>query len=120
MCSQKLIISVREVFQEIKSGSDELYDWAKKYEEIFLEPSDEELNFLQELLPKFYPALVTSYNAKGCADPFIIGIARNYGLSIIQHEVIKGNSVRIPYVAKHYGLNCIRLPQFFIEQNWEF
>ena len=120
MCFDGQIISVREVYQEIRYGSDELFEWAKDFEEIFLEPTEAELLLLPDILKKFYPDLLSSYNAKGCADPFVIASAKHHGLSLLQHETIKGNRIRIHYVAKQLGIECVRLPRFFEEQGWQW
>lgn len=71
MCDKLKIISVREVYNEIKRGSDWLLDWADKYEKIFLKPTLEEQNILDYLQNK-YINFVDANSDRPTADPFII------------------------------------------------
>jgi len=120
MCDQKLIIAPREVYREILKGDDELVEWVKRYEDNFLEPSDNELFYVQNLL-KDYPAnIILKYNTRPWADPFVIACAKNYKLPIIQHETNDPNQFKIPAIAKKHGLKCQRLIEFFDDENWMF
>lgn len=119
MCDTLEIISVREVYNEIKRGSDWLLTWADEHEKIFLRPTLEEQIFLNELQTK-YPHLIDYNSDRPAADPFVIACAKHYILKIIQHEKIDHNKQKIPYVASKEGLTCLVLTELFELEKWEF
>lgn len=120
MFHYRLIIAPREVLREIKNGNDELVEWAGEYEDNFLEPADEEYMLVQDILLRYPENIITKYSFRPWADPFVIACAKHYRLPIIQHETNDPNQFKIPSVAKKYNIECIRLIQFFEEENWSF
>lgn len=119
MCDNQQIVAPYEVLREIKNGQDELYEWSKERDNIFLEPCEEEYSIVQEIVSK-YNCGEKLYSTKPWADPFVISCAKYYGLPIIQHELLEGNRVKIPLIAKAYKLNCLTLVKLFDEENWFF
>jgi hypothetical protein len=119
MCDNLQIISTREVLREIKNGNDELVPWSEEKEHIFLEPCESEYLIVQEIVLNF-PKPSELNSTKPWADPFVLACAKHYSLILIQHEKIKGNSPRIPFIAKSLNVKCISLPDFFEEEGWEF
>lgn len=119
LLKQRTIISVREVHQEIKLGLDWLVEWSNDFTPIFLYPSQEEQLMVREIETK-YPSLVDPDSNRPNADPFVIACAKKYGLKIITHERNTGNKVRIPFVAKEYGLKCVAFTELFELEGWEF
>jgi hypothetical protein len=119
MCNSLEIISVREVKGEVEKGMDWLVEWAKEHPRIFLEPTYEELSYVGELQEK-YPHLIDYNSDRPAADPFVIACARQYKIKIIQHEKLQNNKQKLPFVAKHEGLECILLTQLFELEKWEF
>jgi hypothetical protein len=120
MCNQKQIVSTREVFREIKKGNDELIPWAEQFEEIFLEPCEDELIITADIL-KYYPDnILAKYSTRPWADPLVVSCAKYYSLPIIQHEVVDANQFKIPPIAKKVGVSCLRLTDFFQDEGWQF
>jgi hypothetical protein len=119
MCTSLEIISVREVRREIERGMDWLVEWSKDHSRIFLEPTYQELIHLGELQEK-YPHLIDYNSDKPAADPFVIACAKQYNLKIIQHEKIKNNKQKLPFVAKQERIECISLTELFEIENWKF
>lgn len=118
MCEQKLIIAPKEVLKEIKKGNDELVLWTDNYTDIFLEPCDDEILIVQNVLTN-YPQEILLKNSIGIwADPFVIASALYYKLPIIQHE--SNQHYKIPQVAKLFNIKCQRLIEFFDDENWQF
>jgi hypothetical protein len=117
LCDEQIIISVREVYNEIKRGSDWLVEWADKHNKIFYEPiSIAEFKLIGELQDK-YPFWVDIYSDKPAADPFVIASAFTKKIIIIQHELPHRN---LPRIAEELGLTCIRLQEMFELEKWEF
>ncbi|MGI8952714.1 MAG: DUF4411 family protein [Chitinophagaceae bacterium] len=91
LCKAQIIISVREVYNEIKRGSDWLKDWADEYHAIFLEPTSLEEYKLIGTLQEKYPSWIDVNSDKPAADPFVIASAYVRKLNIIQHESLNKN-----------------------------
>lgn len=117
LCDEEIIISVKEVYNEIKRGSDWLIDWADQYYKIFHEPKTiKEFKLIGHLQEK-NPFWIDQYSDKPAADPFVIASAVTKKLIIIQHEQLNRN---LPKVAKEHGVTCMRLQEFFEAEKWEF
>ena|SRR5581483_7350490 len=119
MCDSWEIISVRDVKIEIERGMDWLVEWAKEHSKIFLQPSMEELLYVAELQDR-YPKLVDYSSDRPEADPLVIACAKQFNLTIIQHEKIQNNKQKLPYVARQEGIACITLTDLFEMEKWEF
>ena len=70
MCKEELVIAPREVLREIKNGNDELVDWAKEFDNLFLEPTDEEVGILSQVMVCYTPKIIEKHSIKPWADPF--------------------------------------------------
>ena len=93
---------------------------SKQYDENFLEPCEEEMELVSEVLLLYPPQILQKYSTSIWADPFVISCAKYYSLPIIQHEVVDANQFKIPAIAKKMGLKCLRLVEFFDDEAWEF
>lgn len=120
MWGQKQIVSTREVLREILRGNDELNDWSKEYEENFLEPCEDEMELLNEVIQLYPPHILQKIGTSVWADPFVVSCAKYYALPIIQHEVVDANQFKIPPIAKKMGVKCMRLIEFFEDEGWQF
>jgi hypothetical protein len=116
MCKNFEIISAKEVYNEIKKGTDMLADWVDDHKKNFFEPSPEEMKTIGELQVK-YPSWVDPLSDRPAADPFVIACAQHRKLIIVQHELYPKN---LPKVAKDLGIKFIRLPELFQTEKWEF
>lgn len=117
LCDDEVIVSVREVYNEIKRGSDWLVEWADQHGKIFLEPTSvEEFRMIGELQEK-EPSWIDVYSDKPAADPFVIACAKTKNLIIVQHELSNRN---LPRIAKELGVTCYRLQELFETEKWEF
>ncbi len=117
LCDDETIISVREVYNEIKRGEDWLLEWADQYGKIFFEPATvEEFILIGELQEK-EPTWIDIYSDKPAADPFVIACAKTRNLIVVQHEQLTKN---LPRIAKGLGLTCYRLQDLFEAEKWEF
>jgi hypothetical protein len=120
ICRERLVIAPREVLREIKGGNDELLSWAHEHEDIFLEPCEEELIILQALMGQYPKEVIAKYSTRPWADPLVIACAKHYRLPIIQHETNDRNQYKIPPMAAKLKIKCIKLVEFFNDQNWNF
>ncbi len=105
---------------EIKRGNDELLAWAQVYEDIFLEPGEDELAINQKIFELYPKEIIAKYSTRPWADPLVIACAKHYRLTIIQQETNDKNQYKIPTMAAMLHIKCIKLVGFFEDQSWQF
>ena len=54
------------------------------------------------------------------ADPFVIARAGVEQKAVVTMELLKPNAAKIPNICQHFGVRCLTLEDFMIEQNWQF
>lgn len=118
------IISVREVYNEIKERGDRLSQWAKEKQHPFQESSPEELAFVVEIfkVPHFQSLIRKKERLQGkpVADPFVIARAKILNGCVITQEKKKPNAAKIPNVCEHFGIDCSNLEGFMEREDWTF
>lgn len=119
-----VIISVREVYNEIEGRGDRLSQWAKNNRDFFQQPSPEELDFVVEIfkVPHFRYLISEKARLQGkpVADPLVIGKAQSLKGCVITQELKKPNAARIPNVCEHFRLDCSNLEGFMEREDWTF
>src|SRR3989339_961715 len=66
------LVAPREVLNEIKQNDDMLSRWAKDQKKMFKEPTQKQIEIVQEILKEF-PALIDT-ERKYDADPWVIAL----------------------------------------------
>ncbi len=120
MCDEKKIIAPREVLKEIKRGDDALTLWAESNEDLFLEPCENEIEILQEVLASYSEKAIEKNSTGPWADPLVISCAKHFRLPIIQQELNDAKQFKIPSIAYLHGVDCIKLIKFFEDESWSF
>lgn len=126
LATNGIILSVHEVFNELHNYNevDFIQDWAKQRKAIFARPSNDELQFVQQMLaiPHFQSLIGRKAILKGTpvADPFVIAAAKVKGATVVTQEKLKENAARIPNVCKHFDIPCVSLEDFMAERGWMF
>jgi Domain of unknown function (DUF4411) len=121
-----LIISVREVFDEVEAGGNAEFvvDWAKKHKKIFLMPGAAETSFVAQIFAvSHFQGLVSQQallRGNPVADPFVIAAGKTKSATVVTQEKLKPNSPKIPNVCKHFGINCVDTETFLTQQGWRF
>jgi len=120
----EVIISVREVYNEIEGRSDRLSQWAKNNRDFFQQPYPEELDFVVEIfkVPHFRYLISEKARLQGkpVADPLVIAKAQSLKGCVITQELKKPNAARIPNVCEHFRLDCSNLEGFMEREDWTF
>ena len=120
LIGQVILIAPREVYRELKQQADDIYFWAKNNKTMFKTINGKELSEVKNIL-KVYPDLINYNKTTPDADPFIIALAKHRACTVITQERLKpSGKPKIPNVCKDYGINCIDLLGFFIDQKWSF
>ena len=120
------IISVREVYNEIKERGDRLSQWAKEKQNLFQESSPEELAFVVEIfkVPHFQSLIRKKERLQGkpVADPFVIARAKILNGCVITQEKKKPNAAKIPNVCEHFDfdIDYSNLEGFMEREDWTF
>jgi len=124
VAKESKIISVREVYNEIKERGDRLSQWAKEKQNLFQESSPEELAFVVEIFKvRHFQALIHEkerLQGKGVADPLVIARARILNGCVITQEAKKPNAAKIPNVCEYFGIACSNLEGFMEREDWTF
>lgn len=116
-----IIISSREVYDEIMIGGDELEKWAKERKECFL-PSDVSVQQDVRTILLAHRGLVEGGKKKNSADPFVIALAKQKRCKVVTEEVPTHNmaSPKIPDVCDAYKIECIDFICFAREEKFTF
>ena len=120
------IISVREVRRELgfQVHHTHLFDWVEDQKGIFLPPSPEETQFVQEIfsIPHFRMLVSERDLLDGNlrADPLIIAKAKIINGCVVTEERQRPNAARIPNVCEYFGVDCTNLQGFMEREGWTF
>lgn len=111
------IIGSAEVLREIERKDDALAEWIAPYRDLFRE-IDNETQIIVRALMKEYPRLAAARLDQTRADPFVIALAIDRGLTVVTEERERNNS--IPSICKAQGIDCIPIVQLMRELGWRY
>lgn len=124
LVSGKRILSVREVFNELKNGGDRLSEWVASNLSIFHKPTNKEMIFVTEIFKiTHFQALIKKQarlEGKPVADPFVIAKAKVGAGCVVTEERQTENAAKIPNVCNHFDIPCVNLETFMEKENWTF
>ncbi|MFN9857040.1 MAG: DUF4411 family protein, partial [Pseudanabaena sp.] len=97
------IIASEEVFRETEKQADDLHDWLKQRQQIFVPVNEDIQTATIEILTKF-PKLVNYNKQRSQADPFVIATAIVYRKTLVTEETPSQSITkpRIPNVCQHF------------------
>lgn len=124
------LIAPKEVFHEIEKGDDELKDWAKKQNKLFVDLDDFQIKKVKEIQAA-YPSWIDVDKETAIADPFIIALALEKDKQqtleptiknrlVISEEKLDGNKIKVPFVCQNYNIECITIFELFRKLGWTF
>ncbi len=115
------LIATEEVLVELKRKDDEVYEWARRREHMFI-PINEEVQLAVEDILRDHKKLIDQRKSRSGSDPFVIALAKVENCVVLTDEKPSGSSKRphIPDVC-----NALRIPwrnmlQLFRDQGWVF
>ncbi|WP_236609725.1 DUF4411 family protein [Archaeoglobus sulfaticallidus] len=123
-----------EVYLELEGRDDELKEWAKEqkneYPDFFKKYTPDQQKYVADILSKFESFVKINDGTTKDADPWLVALALEMRSQptifgpikpiILTEEVLKGNRVKIPYVAKHYRIKCVKIFDMFRQEGWKF
>jgi Domain of unknown function (DUF4411) len=109
--SEKKLFSVKDIRDEILALEDELSNWVKSRNGMFLPRTDgdtyESLKLLSGWVEEHYNAAAQE-EFFGAADFFLVGYAHAHSHTVVTHEVFAmGYKVKIPAACKAMDVGCI-------------
>ncbi|WP_300757180.1 DUF4411 family protein [uncultured Brachyspira sp.] len=114
MVKNNNIISVREVYKELSNSPKK--EFLKNYKNIFLEPNNNEIGMIKEMLknPNFINEKSRNKISSGkpYADLYIIAKAKFENCTVVTDEVFTANAPKIPTICKYYNIDCINMHSF--------
>lgn len=124
------MISHIEVFNEITQQDDVLSEWAKKYKKIFRNVTPRQSEIVREILKK-YPSFVKKDSTYD-ADPWLVALAKEvqenpqqtlfYSVKrlVVTEESLKGTKIKVPFVCKEFGIDCVSRIEMIRQEGWKF
>jgi len=115
------IISSDEVFRETEKQADDLHEWLKQRQQIFI-PLDEDIQIATIEIQQQFPKLVDYNKQRSQADPFVIATAIVYRKTLVTEEIPSQsvNKPKIPNVCQHFGLEYINFLELMKREQWRF
>jgi rRNA maturation endonuclease Nob1 len=129
LINKKLLVAPKEVLYEIIEKDDQLAKWVKKQNNLFREPTEEQIKILKDIL-KNYPSLVKE-DRKYDADSWVIALAVEMARSsqqtlttikriVVTEEKIRGDKIKISFVCQKYKIEAINIISMFRIEEWKF
>lgn len=72
------IVISREVLEELKRGSDGLYNWIKSFPNSIIESSEEIQDLVSQITNDHFPGWIDPDSTEHGADPYVIAVAMTY------------------------------------------
>lgn len=115
--AQGRVFASHEVQHELEQKDDELLAYAKKKDGLFVPLDDVQQGYVTEIVNKF-PLWINSESAKNSADPFVVALAKQRGLTVVTYETKAGPGsakTKIPNVCDHFAVPCLTYLGFLKE-----
>ena len=110
MLENEELISTIEVLNEIKD--EELLEWLKRNRNSFIDLTQDIQEKTIDILKNFPEIIKLRSSSNSNADPFLIATAILHEAIVVSDEKYNSNKVNIPFVCKHYNIECINLNEF--------
>ena len=105
-----VLISVEDIYEELRVQDDEVLQWAKEHSAIFV-PLDDRIQLKVREILHSHIGLLDHRRRQSSADPFLIALAIVRSCTVVTEEKPSGAGQRpkIPNVCRDYGVKCITL-----------
>lgn len=119
--SNGLIVATSEVQVELENQDDEVLEWAKQQQRLFIPLDSEIQREVSDILSK-HPRLLDTRKNRSGADPFVIALAKVWGFSVVTFEKPTKSLSRpnIPDVCQALNVDCIDIVELARRELWEF
>lgn len=117
LVDQGRLVVIDEVLRELEKKDDEVLAWVKARRGMIV-PLEGAVQRRAIKIINDYPSLVSGGVMRGAADPFVIALAEERGLTVVTSENFKPTKPKIPDVCKAIGRPCINLVELFRREGW--
>lgn len=112
-----------EVLLELERGGDDIYQWAKELDYMFLQPNEEVQQVVSQIVES-YPLFVPDVSSDGIwADPYVIALAKVNNAIVVTGEKTVGPEAKrpkIPNICLDLQIDCIDFLQLIRLEGWKF
>jgi hypothetical protein len=125
-------IQVLEELKEYEGKKHEILKWAETHKGIFVPITPQQIQLVREIVnTNNFKALIDTTKPTGDTDVFIIALAMEktsqttlIPLStkkiVVCEEQLHGNRIRIPFVCKHFNIECVNIFEMFRREGWKW
>ena len=115
------ILIPSEVYEELRTGGDNLFEWIKERKARIVKELDEEQVKIVFKIEAKFPNLIDKNKTKPDADPFVIALAYQKNWKVVTTEIFSQNpnKPKIPNVCEHYKITCLNIVEFFKDLNFK-
>lgn len=117
------LIAPDEVLYELERGGDEIFQWIKARDSMFVEP-DERVQSVVGQIVDDYPNFVPHDSSDGIwADPYVIALAEVHGAIVITGEKAVGagsKRLKMPNICHELDVTFIDFLQLIRKEGWRF
>jgi len=108
------------VLEELKAQDDEIYEWARGHNGLFV-PLNADLQITQAEIVNQFPRLTMPVKRRSLADPWVIALAIQRQCPVVSMENPGSDSrPRIPDVCRHLGVGHIYVVDLIRAMGWKF
>jgi len=114
------LISPEEVWHEIDQGTDELTDWARTHQGLFVPPDQTQIAFVAQIAQDYSLATQPTI-AELRADPWVVALAQARYCTVVSEEGgISQPIPKIPQMCARYSLPHTKIVQLMKAEGWTF
>ena len=115
-----LVFAVDEVYRELERKDDAAFQWLKA-RRVMVVAIDTAIQQHVAAILAAHPRLIDTRKNRSSGDPFVIGLARARGLSVITGERPSGVIAKpnIPDVCAVLGISCMNVLSMFRSEGWK-
>lgn len=123
LIDQRILIAVEDVLIELEKKHDEIYQWAREREYMFVPFNNKiELAVKEIMKDENHKKIIDQRTNRSGADPWVIALAKVMGCTVVTSEnpTNTPNRPHIPDVCNALGIKWINMLQLIQEQKWVF
>ena len=117
--SQGVVVSIREVYRELKARDDDVAAWACAHRAVFEDPDGDQTREIARIANAHPECLDLLKRKTVHADPWVIAAASAWGLVVVTSEGLDSPK-KIPAICRAEGIPCIDLLDMFRGLDWRF
>jgi len=112
LMNQGDLVATEMVLHELEHKDDELLQYMRQRDFIFIAVDEEQLESVAEILGLF-PRFARADATREVADVFVVALAQKHNLVVVSDEQLpRRGKVKIPEVCSQFGVECVTFLAF--------